>query len=390
MRVAALASRWSFASLAALCFWVASHGLRPLVPLRLSELGASDVFIAFAVAVYPIASFWLAIPGGRLTDRVGVRRIIDVSLVAMALVGVGFGVLDGRWALAALMGLAGIVELGGWLALQAMTSHAGAGEFRRKQLALFAFAWGLGMTLGPAIGGRLYETWGFQSLGAAYACLALACLVSSRIVPYRRAPATDRGPEPPPSMTFAVSRLWGNVPVRIALTSSAVTMYVIGIRNSFYPLMLERAGLSVGDIGILVGVVGAASLLVRGATPALSRLMSTGWILVIGMWFGVVGMAVTPWLDNIWAWGIAAVVMGLGLGVNPPVTVEIMAVHTPVDERGLAMGLRLAVNRASQVAQSVQYGLLAGPIGLAGSFLVSAVLLGGVSAWTTRDRGAVD
>lgn len=56
-----------------------------------------------------------------------------------------------------------------------------------------------------------------------------------------------------------------------------------------------------------------------------------------------------------------AVLVGLGLGVNPPVTVELMVTHTDVDQPGLAMGMRLTANRVAQIVQPLQFDALAAP-----------------------------
>ena len=117
-------SRWAIASLAVLLYWLAAHSLRPLVTIRLDELGATDAQIALTVAAYSVFSLLLAIPGGRLVDRVGVMRVLVVSLTAMVLVGVGYALATTPEQIIALQAVNGVVELGVWLALQSLATPA--------------------------------------------------------------------------------------------------------------------------------------------------------------------------------------------------------------------------------------------------------------------------
>ena len=126
--VSAVRSRWAFASLAVLLYWLAAHSLRPLVTIRLDELGATDAQIALTVAAYSVFSLLLAIPGGRLVDRVGVMRVLVVSLTAMVLVGVGYALATTPEQIIALQAVNGVVELGVWLA-----RVAGARQPRRRR-----------------------------------------------------------------------------------------------------------------------------------------------------------------------------------------------------------------------------------------------------------------
>ena len=137
----ALRSRWALVAFATTLYWLAAHALRPLVALRLSELGASDAYIGLVVASYSFLSLFLAIPGGRLIDRVGTARVLVGAFLGMAGVGVGYALATTPQQLLVIMTINGVTETGAWLALQALITYAGSGAFRSKQLAIFSFGW---------------------------------------------------------------------------------------------------------------------------------------------------------------------------------------------------------------------------------------------------------
>jgi MFS family permease len=381
--VSAVRSRWAFASLAVLLYWLAAHSLRPLVTIRLDELGATDGQIALTVAAYSVFSLMLAIPGGRLVDRVGVMRVLVVSLTAMALVGVGYALATTPEQIIALQAVNGVVELGVWLALQALASHAGGGEFLTRQLALFSLAWGVGLAVGPALGGAVYGAVGFQPLGWLYAGVTLVALAAVPLVPYRGREQPDQDSDGRwPGVVDSMRAMVGRPAVKGVLLASFVALFVQAIRLSFYPLFLKREGISLSQIGLILSLMGVASIAVRLPLPALLRRFGAGPVLIWSMWLAVVGIGLTPWLDAVWALAIGAVAIGVGYGVNPAVTVELMARDTPPQERGLAMGLRVTSNRLAQISQPVVFGAITAAIGMAAAFPICGALLAGLTLWT--------
>jgi MFS family permease len=381
--VSALRSRWAFASLAVLLYWLAAHSLRPLVTIRLDELHASDAQIALTVGVYSLFSLVLALPGGRLIDRIGVMRVLLVSLTAMVLVGVGYALATTPDQILVLQAVNGVVELGVWLALQALATHAGGGEFLTRQLALFSLAWGVGLAVGPALGGAIYGAVGFQPLGLVYAGVSLLALAAVPLVPYRGREESGRdGDGPLPGMLRSTRAMLGRPAVKGVLLASFVALFVQAIRLSFYPLFLKREGISLSQIGLILSLMGVASIAVRLPLPALLRRFGAGPVLVWSMWLAVVGIGLTPWLDTVWALAIGAVAIGIGYGVNPAVTVELLARDTRPEQRGLAMGLRVTSNRLAQISQPVVFGGLTAALGMASAFPISGVLLAGLTLWT--------
>lgn len=373
---AALRSRWALLALGSLCYWTATQSLRPIVALRLAELGSSEALIGVVLGLQSLVTFLLALPGGRMVDRAGLRRALAAGLVAMAAAGLAFTTARGTWQLAVVFVAAGVAELAAWLAMQALASHAGTGQQLRRQLALFSFAWGAGLAIGPALGTSLYAAAGWEAVGALYAAAAVVGVLAGAALPAPERTATD---EPATSMAAAVRTMWGLPPVRAVLLSSFVALFVFGIRNSFYPLLLQRQGLPIGSIGLLMSVIGVASLLVRIPLPVLVRRVGPERMLVASMWLAITAMTLTPWLGSMWALAPAAVAIGLGLGVNAPVTVELMAVHTSARERGLAMGLRVSSNRLSQLVQPVLFGTVAAVAGMPAAFAAGGLLMGGVA-----------
>lgn len=375
-----LGDRWALVSLATLVFWAASQALRPMLVLRLDELGTDPASIGWIVATYPLVALVLAIPGGRLVDRIGTTLTLVAGVVAMVASGVGYALAASVPALVLAQMVNGLAEMLVWLALQTIISHAGTGEFLTRRLASFSLAWGIGTAAGPIAGAWILSAQGFGFLGWSYGGAAVLVLVA--LLTPRPEPADDPG-EARERTSFGASihGMVANPAVFNVLLSTFIALYLNSVRTSFYPLFLTSDGVPVQQVGVLLAVTGIASIVIRVPIPYLMRRIGPGWLLIAGMWMSLVPLALTPWLPGFGLLCLAAVLIGLGYGVNAPVTVQLMVQHTARNERGQAMGLRVTSNRLAQVLQPLIFGALVSSVGIGSAFAVSGGLLGALALW---------
>ena len=85
-----------------------------LILLRVNELGYSAAQVAGAYALFNLASAAIAYPAGALSDRWPRSRVYSLGLVCFAVGYIGLGLVDGGWAVVALLvvygGFAGITD----------------------------------------------------------------------------------------------------------------------------------------------------------------------------------------------------------------------------------------------------------------------------------------
>lgn len=374
---AVVGDRWIHASAAALVYWISIEALRPMVTLQLDRLGATPSQIGIAVAAYAMLGLALAIPGGAVVDRVGPRRLLLGGFLGLGACGWLYlataGSVLGLTVTQLLMGAAALAI---WVALQTAVTYAGSGEFLRKQLAVFATAWGVGSAVGPLIGSWLYARFDFVAVAGLLVVGAGVGVVVTLRLPLRSAATSTGGRVRRRLGGQNMTQLLRDPTVRIVLASSFVSLAVQSLRTSFYPLYLVERGHSVDTVGVVLTLIGLASLGARLFLPVLGRWMSSHALLVATTWLAMAAMAATPLLA-VGPWlVVGALCIGVSLGLNPPTTVELMAGATPYDLRGLGMGLRVAVNRSAQVAQPVLFGAVVAGAGTASAFWVTGGALG--------------
>jgi MFS family permease len=185
-----------------------------------------------------------------------------------------------------------------------------------------------------------------------------------------------------------VTRAWSRGPYRsawqLARRRDLQFLMLVGfgilfgwsIKTSFYPLYLESIGLSKSSIGLLFSIFGAAQMIVRPAIGLTTQRFGRERPLIAMMSLAAVAMMVTPFLNRLATLAIAATMTGFALGFTQPVTMSMMAGSVDAGTRGLALGLRMTVNRLAELISPILFGALVSVSGLGSAFFLSALGLG--------------
>ena len=124
----------------------------PLLPFYAVRFGASPQQVTLLLAVYSLMQLFAAPLWGRLSDRVGRRPVLMISMAASVLAYLWIGIAPALWMLFAARGLAGACA-GNIAAAQAYIADITKPKERAKGMGLIGAAFGLGFIIGPALGG---------------------------------------------------------------------------------------------------------------------------------------------------------------------------------------------------------------------------------------------
>jgi EmrB/QacA subfamily drug resistance transporter len=165
------------------------------LPTLVRELHASTTQLEWIVDAYNLIFAALVLAAGNLGDRVGRKGVLlaGLSIFAIATLAGGFGGSPGELIAArAVMGLGAALIFPATLSL--LTNVFTERGERARAIGLWGATTGVGIALGPIIGGWLLERDGWQSVFFALAPIAaLGILLVSVYVP------TSRDPEAPPA-----------------------------------------------------------------------------------------------------------------------------------------------------------------------------------------------
>jgi MFS family permease len=349
----------------------------PVLPFYAREFGASATLLGGILMGYSAAQFVCAPLLGRLSDRVGRRPVMLVTIAgtAVSLALLGFA--------GSLVGIGVARVLGGAFASNLSVASAYIADVtdeseRTRWMGMLGASFGVGFLLGPALGGLL-APYGHHVPMLAAAGLAAANLVYATIVlrePPRQA-AIHEVPRAPSSRT-AILRQPGLR--RLCLAYFAFSAGVTQLETVFAFFMMDRFGYDARDVAfILVGMAVVMGGIQGGAMRALAGRFEERVLVIGGSGMLAVAFLAIPEAPSVaillGPLGVAAV----GRAVVQPSMLSLVSFAATPAERGIAMGTFQASASLARVVGPLAAGWLydlaqPAPFLLAGSLLAWVAL----------------
>ena len=242
----------------------------PVLPLYAKHFGATETMNGWLVGSYSAMQFLAAPLLGKLSDRVGRRPVLLVSLLGTA---IGFLMMGAAPGLSVIVGASTLFWLfaarivdgisgGNISTAQAYIADITTPEERTKAMGLIGAAFGLGFVFGPAIGGILSQV----SMGAPF-YFAAALAAANAILVFFRLPeslAKENRSKPEDAAPFTeVIKHSAHLPALLGSYFFAITGFSIMTTN--YALFTsERFGYDSKHNGYIFAFIGIIGALVQG------------------------------------------------------------------------------------------------------------------------------
>jgi predicted MFS family arabinose efflux permease len=358
----------------------AFNGSRLTISLNALATGASPLTVGVLMSLFAALPMLLGVWGGRLVDRVGVRRPMLAAGTLLALSVVLPGTFPGLVALHLAAAGAG----SGFMLFHICVQHAvgeGSTEARRKEnFGWLAVGFSVSNFIGPTIAGVAIDHIGYTRtflLLSLFAFLSLAILAARRRS-FRHTPPSGAHREPRSAMELLRLPDLRRVFIATALLSSAWDLFVFVM-----PIYGNSIGLSASTIGLILGAFALATFLVRLGLPWLSRRMREWTMISVAMGVGCVAYAVFPLMRAVPALATIAFLLGLGLGATQPSIMSLLYATAPAGRAAEAVGVRTVVLNTSHTILPLMFGGVGAALGMWPVFWsMSSALAGG--AWFAR------
>jgi MFS transporter, DHA1 family, tetracycline resistance protein len=338
----------------------------PILGRYAERFGANGFEVGLLFASFSLAQLICAPLLGRLSDRIGRKPVIIISLVGTAVGSLITGAAGAMWVLF----LGRIIDgaSGGSLSVaQAAVADISTPEQRPKLVGMMSAAFGVGFVLGPAIGG-------LSALGGPHVPFYVAAALASvnAVAALIRLPETrvgERRSRPP------VTTPRDGVLRQLAVVGF-VAMFAFAAFEATFALFgsrrfdLTEASTAVVFLGIglvLVAVqgFGYSRIVARfGVGPVLR-----GSFVVVGVGLLVLAAA-TTWPVLI----VALVLLAVGQGCVSPSITTIVSDRAPADQRGLALGFQQSATAVARVLGPPSAGLMFDHVGVPSPYLAGAIL----------------
>ncbi|MEO5726619.1 MAG: MFS transporter, partial [Byssovorax sp.] len=237
----------------------------PLMPFYVKSMGGDAQTVGLLLSGFSLCQLVATPFLGRLSDRIGRRKVILVSLAGNALAMVIFAAAT-HLALLPLLFLSRLLAgatAGNLSACQAAIADVAEGEERTKGMGRLGAGIGLGMMLGPLIGGELshFGPWA-PPIGAAAMALADVIGAFFLLPETRRAAAPlDAAAAPRPSLLHVLAQR----PLLMVLGLYFLTFLAMtNLQVALAFLVEARFGWGKTAVGRLFGVMGLLALIIQG------------------------------------------------------------------------------------------------------------------------------
>lgn len=364
-------------------------GVRMAAPLQALRDGQSALSVGMMLALYAAAPVLIALPAGRMADRLGYHRPVQLAIIA-AVVGALLAALSTLvpqpWCFA-LLGLSALLLGSGANVIQIATQHTAGATARDATERVRVFSW-LGVApsfsnvVGPVMAGFVIDGFGF---GWAYVALALLPLVSwwaARRVP-RRAP---RAPLNEPGELGKRQTAWDlfNAPgMRRLMSVNWLLSSAWDVHTFAVPILGHEYGFSASSIGLVLGSFTLAVSAVRLVVPVLAHRIERRAVLGGAMLATGIVMLFYPFATTPGRMVCCALAMGLAMGAVQPMIMSTLHDLAPPHRHGQAIALRSMVMNGSSTLMPLLFGVAGAAVGAASLFWFFGTALG-AGAWLTR------
>lgn len=350
----------------------------PILPLYAERFDAGPATIGLLVASFSLAQFLFAPLWGRVSDRVGRKPVLIVSLVGTAVGSLLTGIAGSLWLLFAARILDGISGASVSVAQAAVTDLAPADQ-RPRLLGLLGAAFGLGFVAGPAIGA-------LAALGGPHVpfLVAAALAAVNAVAAIFRLPETrgfrsaDGAESAPPALQNPVVGRSIRSELASYLLVAFISLVAFSAFETTFALFGERRlGLRLASTGVVFTVIGILIAVVNGlaVAPTVRRLGESG-TLRLGLVLNAGGLAILPFVHSWVALAPAVLLLTAGQGLVTPTLATTVAGRVADDRRGAALGAQQSAGGLARVVGPVAGGFAFERIGVGAPYLGGVVLLG--------------
>ena len=354
---------------------------RLVVPLFAVDQGGSPFMVGTVVALYAALPAVLALPAGRLLDRLGFKTplIFGTGGVLVALLLPFFWPAIGT--LYVTVCLLGVSFMFFQLASQTLAGAIAAPSERARNFSWISLGFASANFTGPLVSGFLIDQIGHANTFGAIAIplipATLLALSGSRWIPdvHTKSEKASGG-------ALDLLRIKD---LRDTLIASGIVSAAWDLYQFFMPLYGHAQGLSATAIGSVMSAFAIAIIVVRLVLPWGVKHTGEVRMLTYAMFVACAANMLFPLFQNAWMLAAVSFLLGIGCGCGQPLSLTLVYNASPRGRAGEANGMRITVNQVIHFVIPLAFGALGSVAGLTAVFFTNAALLGAGGYMSNRN-----
>jgi len=308
----------------------------PVMPRYAAELGAPTAWIGLLLTGYSAMQFVFAPIWGRLSDRVGRRPVLLVSIGMTAVGFIGYSLAPSfGWLLASRL-FAGAATANLAIA-RAYVADVTTVENRAKGMGMIGASFGLGFILGPALASWLSH-YSLAAPGYAAAALSTVNLVAAWLIlpePSQRIAARHR-----PRFEALTGELRHPGIRRLLLTSFIAILAFAALEATFSLFAKDVFQLDQAHVGFVFAYIGVVAVVMQGGLIGpLTRRFGERRLLVVGLALQAVTFVILPYAGSLGGMLAVLAPMSIGSGLVQPSISSLLSRMAKKEDQGGTLGI---------------------------------------------------
>jgi len=352
--------------------------LIPILPTFASKnLAISDFGIGTIIAIYSLMQFLFNPILGKISDRIGRKPVIVISLLFTVASYVLFAFSNSFLLLFASRLLAGLGGSNIGVA-QAYIADVTDKSERAKGMGLIGAAFGLGFVFGPMIGGYL-SYYGYMVAGLGAAAFSFMAFLFALIILPESHLVRD-------NLTKLKIKVFDSHFAKEIFKHPSVGLLILlfflivfsfaNIYGTFALLGYKVYGFTDQQNGYLFGVIGIVGVLIQGGGIRFaSKKFSERSLILSGALFMMVGLGFMPYGVNFTGMVIVATIFAIGTGLLQPTILSMISKYSPDEDQGAILGFNQSMASFARVLGPLWGGFAFEVIGYEFPFLTGALII---------------
>lgn len=348
----------------------------PLLPFYAQHFGAAPTVIGLLSSSYSFMQFLFVPFWGRLSDRIGRRPIILMSVTGSFISYLIFGFADSLTVLFVSRMLAGFMGANISTA-QAYIADSTSFEERAKYMGLIGAAFGFGFMLGPFIGGVMskisYGAPGFFASGLSLINAVLAYFMLPESVKEKSTPARKL-------------RLLNFTAIREAFHKKGIGALVLvfffytvafSILYVAFPLFSEQAlRYDAAQNGYFFAYVGMIGIIIQGGVIGrLAKRFGEKSLVMTGLASFFIALLLVPVTHRLLTLIVLATLLAIGSAFITPSLTSLISKYAGTGEQGGTLGVSQSFSSLGRVIGPFLGGFVIGAAGLAWPFYTGSIMI---------------
>ncbi|MFA5839171.1 MAG: MFS transporter [Candidatus Margulisiibacteriota bacterium] len=327
----------------------------PILPFYSIKLGASPFDIGMLMASYSLMQFIFSPIWGSLSDKYGRKPIILIGLAGFSITFALFGMANSLPMLFVSRILGGILSSACLPTAMAYMADTTDENERGAGMGMLGAAMGLGMVIGPSIGG-LFSFWHLgmpfffsSGLAALNFIFAAIFLKESKKKHDRTEIKYNRFKH-----LFSLRGFMAFIFLLVFLLSFSLS----GIESTFSLLAKDKLGYGAFDMGIVFTFMGLSGVIVQGLfVGRMIKKLGEENVIKIGLLLCAIGYSLTIFSFNHWSLILFISSAVIGQGLMRPSLASLISKDTELEE-GATMGAMQSVDSLGRIIGPVAAGFL--------------------------------